>query len=157
MRSKARAMTIDYANDCRDLLVTEMRTQAECARRTHLTRHRRAPSEQNSMNASFPCPSTADFADGERRRRVLTRRSIPENILHPAAIVTHIERRDVCSHPQSGVIMLYYALVFFIIAIIAAVFGFGGIAAGAAGIAKILFWGFIVVAVVTLVAGLVRR
>ena len=53
--------------------------------------------------------------------------------------------------------MLYYALVFFIIAIIAAVFGFGGIAAGAAGIAKILFWGFIVVAVITLVAGLVRR
>ncbi|ETH53994.1 PF07043 family protein [Bordetella pertussis I002] len=36
--------------------------------------------------------------------------------------------------------MLHYAVVFFVIAIIAAVLGFGGIAAGAAGIAKILFW-----------------
>jgi uncharacterized membrane protein YtjA (UPF0391 family) len=35
--------------------------------------------------------------------------------------------------------MLYYAAVFFIIAIVAAVLGFGGIAAGAAGIAKIIF------------------
>jgi len=33
--------------------------------------------------------------------------------------------------------MLHYAVVFFIIALIAAVFGFGGIAAGAVGIAKI--------------------
>ena len=31
--------------------------------------------------------------------------------------------------------MLYYAVVFFVIAIIAAILGFGGIAAGAAGIA----------------------
>ena len=35
--------------------------------------------------------------------------------------------------------MLRYAVVFFIIALIAAVLGFGGIAAGAASIAKILF------------------
>ena len=35
--------------------------------------------------------------------------------------------------------MLHYAVVFLVIALIAAVFGFGGIAAGAAGIAKILF------------------
>jgi uncharacterized membrane protein YtjA (UPF0391 family) len=56
-----------------------------------------------------------------------------------------------------GQIMLYYALVFFIIAIIAAAFGFGGIAAGAASIAKILFFIFIVVFLVTLVMGLIRR
>ena len=31
--------------------------------------------------------------------------------------------------------MLHYAVVFFVIALIAALFGFGGIAAGAAGIA----------------------
>ena len=36
--------------------------------------------------------------------------------------------------------MLHYALVFLVIALIAAVFGFGGIASGAMGIAKILFW-----------------
>ena len=35
--------------------------------------------------------------------------------------------------------MLHYAVVFFVIALIAALFGFGGIAASAAGIAKILF------------------
>ena len=38
--------------------------------------------------------------------------------------------------------MLYWAAVFFVIALIAAVFGFGGIAAGAAEIAKILFFIF---------------
>jgi uncharacterized membrane protein YtjA (UPF0391 family) len=54
-------------------------------------------------------------------------------------------------------LMLYYALVFFIIAIIAAAFGFGGIAAGAASIAKLLFFIFLVIFIVTLIMGLVRR
>ncbi|AZG12835.1 MULTISPECIES: DUF1328 domain-containing protein [Cupriavidus] len=53
--------------------------------------------------------------------------------------------------------MLYYALVFFIVAIVAAIFGFGGIAAGAVEIAKILFFIFLVVALVAAVMGLVRR
>lgn len=53
--------------------------------------------------------------------------------------------------------MLYYALVFFIVALVAAIFGFGGIAAGAVEIAKILFFIFLVVAMVTFVMGLVRR
>jgi uncharacterized membrane protein YtjA (UPF0391 family) len=56
-----------------------------------------------------------------------------------------------------GEIMLYYALVFFVIALIAAALGFGGIAAGAASIAKILFFIFLVIFLVTLVMGLVRR
>jgi uncharacterized membrane protein YtjA (UPF0391 family) len=55
-----------------------------------------------------------------------------------------------------GNIMLGYALAFFIIAIIAAVFGFGGIAAGAAGIAKILFFVFLVLFLASLVMSLVR-
>jgi uncharacterized membrane protein YtjA (UPF0391 family) len=46
--------------------------------------------------------------------------------------------------------MLYWAAVFFIIALIAAVFGFGGIAASAAGVAKILFVVFLVLAVISL-------
>ncbi len=49
--------------------------------------------------------------------------------------------------------MLHYALVFFVVALIAAVFGFGGIAAGAAEIAKILFFIFLILFVVSLVAG----
>ena len=44
-----------------------------------------------------------------------------------------------------SLILASYAVVFFIIALIAAVFGFGGIAAGAAGIAKILFYIFLAI------------
>lgn len=53
--------------------------------------------------------------------------------------------------------MLRYAVIFFIIAIVAALFGFGGIAAGATEIAKILFFVFVVLFVVSLLAGLIRR
>jgi uncharacterized membrane protein YtjA (UPF0391 family) len=58
--------------------------------------------------------------------------------------------------PTRRVTMLHYAIVFFVIAIIAAVFGFTGIAAGAAEIAKILFYIFLVVFVVTLLLGVFR-
>jgi uncharacterized membrane protein YtjA (UPF0391 family) len=53
--------------------------------------------------------------------------------------------------------MLRYAIIFFIVAIVAALFGFGGIAAGATEIAKILFFVFLVLFVVSLVAGLLKR
>ena len=53
--------------------------------------------------------------------------------------------------------MLYYAALFFVIALVAALFGFGGIAAGAVEIAKILFFVFLVLFIVSLVAGLFRR
>jgi uncharacterized membrane protein YtjA (UPF0391 family) len=52
--------------------------------------------------------------------------------------------------------MLRYAAIFFVIAIVAAVFGFGGIAAGATEIAKVLFFIFLLIFVVTLVMGLFR-
>ena len=52
--------------------------------------------------------------------------------------------------------MLYWALVFFIVAIIAAVFGFGGIAGGAMTIAKVLFFNFLVMFIVALIVGLAR-
>src|SRR5438132_13946645 len=50
--------------------------------------------------------------------------------------------------------MLKWALFFFIISIIAALFGFTGIAAPAAGIAKILFFIFIVIYVLFLASAL---
>jgi uncharacterized membrane protein YtjA (UPF0391 family) len=50
--------------------------------------------------------------------------------------------------------MLKWALIFFIVAIIAALFGFGGIAAGAATIAKWLFFIAIAIFLVFLVMGL---
>jgi len=53
--------------------------------------------------------------------------------------------------------MLYYAAIFLLISLVAALFGFGGIAAGATGIAQILFFIFLVLFVVSLVVGLIRR
>lgn len=53
--------------------------------------------------------------------------------------------------------MARLAILFFVIALVAALFGFGGIAAGAVEIAKILFFVFLVLFVVSLVAGLMRR
>jgi len=52
--------------------------------------------------------------------------------------------------------MLRYAAIFFIIALVAALFGFTGIAAGAVEIAKILFFVFLVLFVVSLLFGLLR-
>ena len=53
--------------------------------------------------------------------------------------------------------MLYWALAFLLVAIVAAVFGFGNIAAGAATIAKVLFFVFLVVFLVSVIAGVARR
>ena len=49
--------------------------------------------------------------------------------------------------------MLHYAVVFFVIALIAALFGFGGIAGAAAGIAKILFFIGLALVVLFLILG----
>ena len=49
--------------------------------------------------------------------------------------------------------MLYWAAVFFVIALLAAVFGFGGIAASAVGVAKVLFFVFLILAIVSLIFG----
>lgn len=60
-------------------------------------------------------------------------------------------------HERHKVTMLTYAVIFLVIALIAAIFGFGGIAASAAGIAQILFWVFLAVALVTFVMSIVRK
>jgi len=52
--------------------------------------------------------------------------------------------------------MLGWALTFLVVAIIAAFFGFGGIAVASAGIAKLLFFVFVVLFAVALLAGLIR-
>jgi uncharacterized membrane protein YtjA (UPF0391 family) len=53
--------------------------------------------------------------------------------------------------------MLNWALTFFLIALLAAIFGFGGIAIAAAGIAKICFFIFLILFIVSLVAHTMRR
>ena len=49
--------------------------------------------------------------------------------------------------------MLSWAIGFFLIAVIAAVLGFGGIAGAASGIAQVLFFLFLVLFVLSLVFG----
>lgn len=58
------------------------------------------------------------------------------------------------NNQQEKFTMLKWALIFFIVALVAALFGFGGIAGTAAGIAKILFIGFLIVAAIALIMGL---
>jgi uncharacterized membrane protein YtjA (UPF0391 family) len=53
--------------------------------------------------------------------------------------------------------MLRWALGFFVIAIIAALLGFSGIAVASAGIAKLIFYIFLVLFLVSLVGHLFRR
>jgi uncharacterized membrane protein YtjA (UPF0391 family) len=51
--------------------------------------------------------------------------------------------------------MLRWALIFFVVAIIAGLLGFGGIMGTASGIASTLFWVFVVLFVLSLLVGLV--
>ncbi|MEL6246003.1 MAG: DUF1328 domain-containing protein [Pseudomonadota bacterium] len=52
--------------------------------------------------------------------------------------------------------MLGWALAFFLLAIVAAAFGFGGIAGASAGIAQILFFVFLALLVLTFVTRAIR-
>ena len=53
--------------------------------------------------------------------------------------------------------LLHYAIIFLVVALVAAAVGFGGVAGVAMEGARLLFWVFIVLFVISLVAGLVRR
>ena len=55
---------------------------------------------------------------------------------------------------KEGVFMLRWAVIFLVIALVAALFGFTGIASAAAGIAKFLFFLFLVVCLVLFIAGM---
>ncbi len=53
--------------------------------------------------------------------------------------------------------LLHYAIVFLVVALVAAFLGFGGVAGTAMEGARILFWVAIVLFVVSLVVGWMRR
>ena len=53
--------------------------------------------------------------------------------------------------------MLTYAIVFFVLGVVTAVLGFGGMATGALTIAKVLFFVFLILFLGSLVWGLVHR
>jgi uncharacterized membrane protein YtjA (UPF0391 family) len=82
-------------------------------------------------------------------------------LLDPQINGTPVAKEQTCPLNQGQQLkeptMLHYALVFFVIALVAALFGFGGLAAGAAGIAKVLFFIFLVLFVVSLVGGMRGR
>jgi uncharacterized membrane protein YtjA (UPF0391 family) len=58
---------------------------------------------------------------------------------------------------RRGGFMLRWALIFLVIAIIAGVLGFAGIMVAAAGIAKLLFYVFVALFIISLVMGLMTR
>ncbi len=53
--------------------------------------------------------------------------------------------------------MLYWALAFLVVALVAGLFGFTGIYAAASGIAQILFFLFLVLFIVSLISGAATR
>ena len=53
--------------------------------------------------------------------------------------------------------LLHYAIVFLVVALVAAFFGFGGVAGTAMEGARILFWVAIVLLVVSLIANFLRK
>jgi uncharacterized membrane protein YtjA (UPF0391 family) len=53
--------------------------------------------------------------------------------------------------------LIYWAVIFLIIALVAAFFGFGGVAGVATEGARILFWVAIVLVVISFIAGMMRR
>ena len=53
--------------------------------------------------------------------------------------------------------LIYYAIVFLVVAVVAAFLGFGSVAGTAMDGARILFWVAIVLALISFMAGLVRR
>jgi uncharacterized membrane protein YtjA (UPF0391 family) len=53
--------------------------------------------------------------------------------------------------------MLRWAIVFLVVAIMAGILGFAGLMMAAAGIAKLLFYLFLILFLVLLVAGLARK
>jgi len=58
-----------------------------------------------------------------------------------------------CGEKDKAMSLLKWALIFLVVSIVAAVFGFGGISAASADIAKILFYIFVIIFVVLLVMG----
>ena len=78
----------------------------------------------------------------------------PENGTAEIGMIRSLEKLN---WKQKEVVMLRWALGFFIVALLAALLGFSGIAVAAAGIAKIIFFIFLVLFLVSLVSHLLRR
>jgi uncharacterized membrane protein YtjA (UPF0391 family) len=65
-------------------------------------------------------------------------------------------RMSAASRHRKGNNMLTWTFLFLAIALVAAVFGFTGIAAASAGIAKVIFFIFLVIFLISLIFGMRR-
>jgi uncharacterized membrane protein YtjA (UPF0391 family) len=63
-------------------------------------------------------------------------------------------KRSAANFNQEVTSMLRWAVIFLIIALVAALFGFTGIASAAAGIAKLLFFLFLVMCLIFFILGM---
>jgi uncharacterized membrane protein YtjA (UPF0391 family) len=79
----------------------------------------------------------------------------PALIRNASRLETFTGRAGIASEESVGN-LLYWAVVFLVVGIIAALFGFGGAAGTAVEGARILFWVAIVLFVVSLIGGFVR-
>ena len=77
----------------------------------------------------------------------------PDSVALLQTLPSHFYFQDL----QGGFAMLRWALVFFIVALLAAVLGFSGIAMAAAGVARVLFFLFVVLLLITLLGHVARR
>jgi uncharacterized membrane protein YtjA (UPF0391 family) len=85
-------------------------------------------------------------------------RSPPYRTIRPKELFLSIEgKRCFKKLFPAEVRMIRWALGFFVVALIAAILGFGGIAVAAAGIAKIIFYIFLVLFVISLLGHLANR
>jgi len=87
-----------------------------------------------------------------KRITLILRLSRPRRSWNPSWLAAYFAAAR--QRPEADLcFMLHYALVFLVVAIIAAIFGFGSIAGTAAWIAKVLFVVFLVLFLISLVTG----
>jgi uncharacterized membrane protein YtjA (UPF0391 family) len=76
------------------------------------------------------------------------------NRFHLPSLVTRRRHRGAQSRGEWTVTLLKWALLFFVISIVAGILGFTGISAASADVARILFYIFLVIFLVLLILGL---
>jgi uncharacterized membrane protein YtjA (UPF0391 family) len=69
----------------------------------------------------------------------------------------NVNRRPANRHEATMGNLLYWAVVFLIVALIAAFLGFGGVAGVATQGARLLFWVAIILVVLSFIGGVLRR
>lgn len=107
-----------------------------------------------NMHAALTPLSAIDHSRQDR----LNKQSMVAKEQYPVgSVISTSGRSRPNEHNERINVMLYWAAVFFIIAIVAGLFGFGGIAAAAGGIAQILFYVFVALFVLALIFGLIGR